>query len=141
MDEPPLIFMFLEHSQLTCRVTLLQGELRKLRPHSEVVFYNDFPLEEGKQIVASLLCQSQASLVTESHYAPCDLKIPKTYVVCSQDKCIPPPGQRLMAQAAGAKAIEFDCGHSPHAKDAESAELVKLIMDMSSRQDVCFGIS
>ncbi|KAI3325351.1 alpha/beta-hydrolase [Xylariaceae sp. AK1471] len=109
-----------------------EGELRLLTPQSEEIFYNDLPVEERRQIVASLLSQSQASLVTEAHYAPCDLKIPKTYVVCSQDKCIPPPSQLLMAQAAGAKVVEFDCGHSPHAKDAESAELVKLTVDMAA---------
>lgn len=84
--------------------------------------------------MSGLMYQSNASLVTGADYAATEVKIPKTYVVCSEDKCIPAPGQRAMANAMGAEIVEFECGHSPFMKEDESKELVKLILAIAALQ-------
>ncbi|KAI1847713.1 hypothetical protein JX266_006208 [Neoarthrinium moseri] len=64
--------------------------------------------------------------------AATEVKAPKIYVVCTNDKCIPALGQQAMANAMGARVIELTCGHSPFLKEAESKELVRLIMDLAT---------
>ncbi|KAI1862428.1 hypothetical protein JX265_009142 [Neoarthrinium moseri] len=109
-----------------------EGEMRLLNPEAMDVFYNDMPKEERESHFAGLMYQSHASLVTPTQYAATEVKAPKIYVVCTNDKCIPALGQQAMANAMGARVIELTCGRSPFLKEAESKELVRLIMDLAT---------
>lgn len=39
--------------------------------------------------------------------------ISSTYLVCQDDKAVPPQVQEMFASAAGSKVIKCDAGHSP----------------------------
>jgi hypothetical protein len=103
-----------------------------LNPHADQIFYHDVPSSLWQPLMDSLMYQSRASLVTPAEFTAAELQIPKTYVVCTEDRCIHPIGQRAMAGAMGAKVIEFACGHSPQIKEDESKQLVKLIVEMAA---------
>jgi hypothetical protein len=71
--------------------------------------------------------QVESSLKSIVPFVASDLKIPKTYVVCTEDKAIDVNGQRAMAGAAEAQTVEWHCGHSPFLKEKETQEIVGLI--------------
>jgi pimeloyl-ACP methyl ester carboxylesterase len=53
-------------------------------------------------------------------------RIPRSYVLCTRDRAIPPALQRRMVEEAGlSEVVEIDTGHSPHmSATAELAEIV-----------------
>lgn len=53
--------------------------------------------------------------------------IPRSYVLCKQDRAIPPALQRRMLEAAGCSpVVELDTDHAPHlSRTAELAEIVQ----------------
>jgi hypothetical protein len=102
-----------------------------VNPQGGEHFYSDFPEDERDKYMAGIMYQSHASLVTGADYAATDVKIPKTYVVCTEDKTILTPGQYAMAGAMGAKIVELAGGHSPALKDVESKKLVELIIEVA----------
>jgi pimeloyl-ACP methyl ester carboxylesterase len=58
--------------------------------------------------------------------------IPRCYVLCTRDRAIPPPLQRLMAQRGSCmEIIELDTDHSPHL--SMTAELAEVLERMVTR--------
>lgn len=91
-------------------------------------FYNDVEDGDVKKYATAYLCgQSRKPFEDPLQYTMQDIKVPKTYVICTDDQAIYSPVQRMIAQAGEAKEVELNCGHSPFLKDAERDMLVKLI--------------
>jgi pimeloyl-ACP methyl ester carboxylesterase len=58
--------------------------------------------------------------------------IPRSYVLCTRDRAIPPALQRLMLERAGcAEVIELDTDHSPHLSATD--ELARLVERLATR--------
>jgi pimeloyl-ACP methyl ester carboxylesterase len=58
--------------------------------------------------------------------------IPRSYVLCTRDRAIPPALQRLMVERAGcAEVIELDTDHSPHLSATD--ELAPLVERLATR--------
>lgn len=72
--------------------------------------------------------QSRRPFETPVQYTAKELKIPKTYIVCTDDRAIPPVVQRMMSQVSGTAEVEIHCGHSPFLKDKETDQLVRIVL-------------
>lgn len=81
--------------------------------------------------MSGLMHQSQESFMVACDYVATDVKIPKVYVVCTEDQAIPPEGQQAMAAACQARVVELKTGHSPWMKEKEAQELLGLIKDLA----------
>jgi pimeloyl-ACP methyl ester carboxylesterase len=58
--------------------------------------------------------------------------IPKAYVLCTRDRAIPPPLQRLMAERAGCdEVVELHTDHSPHL--SETDDLARVVERLAMR--------
>jgi pimeloyl-ACP methyl ester carboxylesterase len=76
------------------------------------LLYNDLPDEEAAVWESRLIPQSQAvqsSMIEATAYK----YIPSTYVVCTNDKAVPPQYQEMFARAVGASVVKIDAGHMP----------------------------
>ncbi|KAL3488562.1 alpha/beta-hydrolase [Aspergillus germanicus] len=74
--------------------------------------YSDLPDAEAKLWESRLIPQSykvQTTPVTRAAYE----YIPSTYLVCENDKAVPPELQRMFAGMANAEVGTCDAGHSP----------------------------
>jgi len=75
------------------------------------VFYADSSAAEADRC-AALLRPMPASAMSAHAAPPAWLSIPSTYVICGNDKAIPPSSQRRMALRA-TSTVEWPCDHSP----------------------------
>ncbi|KAI2469422.1 alpha/beta-hydrolase [Annulohypoxylon bovei var. microspora] len=92
------------------------------------------PEEERVGLKKSLVHQSKASLEAPILYTAVDVKVPKTYIVCSKDSSLPASLQEQMAQTAGCKVVKIEAGHFPFLQSAEKAqEVVDVIMDVAGQ--------
>ncbi|KAJ0417428.1 alpha/beta-hydrolase [Aspergillus carlsbadensis] len=74
--------------------------------------YSDLPSAEAQLWESRLIAQSyrvQTTPVTRAAYE----YIPSTYLVCENDRAVPPEIQRMFAALAGARVEACGAGHSP----------------------------
>lgn len=92
-------------------------------PAPEPVFYHDVPSDLAAEWSARLGPQTVSSF-SQPLSAAGWRRIPSTYLVCTQDRAIPPVAQRAMA-ADATTVHELDSGHSPFA--SAPAHVARLI--------------
>lgn len=92
------------------------------------LFYADVPLEEAERAIARLKPQSFV-VVEEIVSAAAWHTVPSTYVVCEQDRAIPPVVQELMAKRA-TSVRRMPTSHSPFL--SRPYELAQLIAEVAT---------
>jgi pimeloyl-ACP methyl ester carboxylesterase len=92
------------------------------------IFYADVPLEEAERAIAQLKPQSFIA-VKEIVSAAAWHTVPSTYVVCEQDRAIPPAVQELMAKRA-TSVRRMPTSHSPFLSRPD--ELAQLIAEVAT---------
>lgn len=82
------------------------------RPQTpEEIFYADVPQDLIDAAVPRLTTQTLSSFATPQTRAAWQ-QIPSTYVICDQDRAIPPAAQKAMSQAA-TNVVTIGTSHSP----------------------------
>lgn len=81
------------------------------------LFYADVPADEAAAAVTRLRPQSAASFATPVPQAAWR-ELPATYVVCTEDQCIPEEAQRTWS-ARCADVVELPSSHSPFLSHAD----------------------
>lgn len=76
------------------------------------IFYHGLPEDLARKGTERLGPQPLSLLTTPVHIDGVSMP-PQEYVVCSQDRAIMPPLQRLMSTRSPAKVYEIESGHSP----------------------------
>lgn len=111
------------YGPLTWIVPVGEG-LLGVAPGEEVdLFYGDLPADDAAAAVLRLQPQAAASFVQPATAAAWR-DVPSTYVVCTQDHCIPEAAQREWAQRCG-EVLELSTSHSPFlARPDDVAELL-----------------
>ncbi|KAI1408734.1 Alpha/beta hydrolase fold-1 [Hypoxylon sp. FL1857] len=99
---------------------MLEGPARTL-------LYNDVEESRVKEALQLLVWQSETTYAPERLHVASEVRAKKTYVVCKNDKMVPPEKQYQRAAEAGATVVELDCGHSPFLLEKETALLVDII--------------
>lgn len=84
---------------------------------ARAVFYSDFDDEQFAEIVTTLSPQRMANF-NEHPEAHAFYEKPSTFVVCTQDMCIHPHIQRVLARRS-MRAAAWDCGHFPMITEAD----------------------
>jgi pimeloyl-ACP methyl ester carboxylesterase len=77
-------------------------------------FYHDVPEPLRSQAVQHLVKVSQGVKGATQYFAPWK-HVPATYIICEEDKALPPDIQRAFASQAGGtwKIVSSPTGHSP----------------------------
>lgn len=92
------------------------------------LFYHDVDPARVQQALALLLRQSPRGLAGDLVATAPQIKVPKYYISCRNDRVISFENQMQLARDAGATvAAELDCGHSPFLRDEEIKVLVRVI--------------
>jgi len=92
------------------------------------VFFNGVPTAEAEEGAKLALSSSIASFYTPMQHDPAELGIPRKYIACEEDRCVPFEHQLKMAASKDFEVVRrFKCGHSPFMLDRETAEIVDLI--------------
>ena len=76
------------------------------------VFYHDVPEDIAQHAIRKMGPQPLQLFDTPVALGHATLP-PADYAICTQDRAIPPPLQRLMAKRAGARLYFLNSGHSP----------------------------
>lgn len=92
-----------------------------------MLLYDDVEESRQKSALQMLHLQSEATYDPDRSQTASDVRALKIYVVCTKDKIVPPEKQYQRVAAAGATAVELDCGHSPFLLDKETEVLVDVI--------------
>lgn len=80
---------------------------------ARTVFYHDVPEAVALSAIEKMGPQPLALFDAPVHLGDAVLP-PAEYVICTQDRAIPPPLQRLMASRTPARVYELESGHSPY---------------------------
>ena len=100
-----------------------EGLLGVAEDRAHDLFYGDVEPTVAAQAQARLLPQAAASFGQPVHNAAWR-DVPSTYVVCSEDRCIPPSAQREWSTRA-TETVELATSHSPFlARPAALADLL-----------------
>ncbi|EFX05244.1 hypothetical protein CMQ_3313 [Grosmannia clavigera kw1407] len=76
--------------------------------------YDDATEEESKRAFKLITTHSQDAFETEVDFIPSDITIPKSYIICENDRVIPVAVQEQMINGTpGMKAHRLSAGHSP----------------------------
>jgi pimeloyl-ACP methyl ester carboxylesterase len=94
------------------------------------VFYHDVPADTAQQATDRLGPQPLAVFATPVSLEGAQLP-PHEYVICTEDRAIPPELQRLMAERSPARVHELPAGHSPFY--SHTAEVVQVLMGETSK--------
>ncbi|KAJ4024640.1 hypothetical protein NW752_003205 [Fusarium irregulare] len=92
-------------------------------------FYNDLPSDDADKALAQCAHQSTASLETGADFVATDITVPKTYVICDIDHCIPVEGQQAMAGAMG-EGVQIEtihAGHVPFLSEEAMGKVVDIV--------------
>jgi len=73
---------------------------------------------------------------TTINYTPGNLKMPKTLVVCTEDKSVVKELQVLCAEMWGAKQVEVKTGHSPWMDEDARETIVGVVREMAGTVQV-----
>ena len=94
-----------------------------LATRTEEFLYADCPPDVATAAAARLTRQSVAAIATPQS-APAWRTVPSTYVICDEDRAVPPPAQEAMSARAGT-VHRLPSSHSPFlSRPAEVAEVV-----------------
>ncbi|KAI8959596.1 Alpha/beta hydrolase fold-1 [Daldinia sp. FL1419] len=98
-------------------------------PHdlARALLYHDVEEPRVNEALRLLVWQSESASTPDGLCVVSDIPVPKTYVVCKNDKIVMPKDQYRFAEAAGATVVELECGHSPFLIEKETAALVDII--------------
>lgn len=69
--------------------------------------------EELARYWDGVVTHSQDAFEVPITFSAADITIPKSYLVCTQDQCVPGPLQEQLAESLGFKAERIDAGHFP----------------------------
>ncbi|MDQ3717512.1 MAG: alpha/beta hydrolase, partial [Actinomycetota bacterium] len=91
------------------------GVSRALTP--ETVFYGDVPQNLIDAALPRLTTQTLSSFAAPQTRAAWE-NVPSTYVICDEDRALPPPAQEAMSQAA-TSVLRLNSSHSPFLSQPE----------------------
>ncbi|KAI1806181.1 alpha/beta-hydrolase [Daldinia bambusicola] len=94
---------------------------------------NDLPIseEERMEVARSMMHQSKASLEAPIQFSAADVTVPKTYIVCTEDKSLPAPLQEQLAHATGCDIVRLPVTHFPFFESGDSPKkVVDAIVDI-----------
>ncbi|CAH0054376.1 unnamed protein product [Clonostachys solani] len=94
---------------------VLEEEVLHLQEPAKPLFYSDLD-QEGQDAAWENLskAQSRASFCLFPNFITSDILIPKTYILCEQDKAVDPSHQEAFAQIGQYdKIVRLPSGHSP----------------------------
>ncbi|KAF5009092.1 hypothetical protein FDECE_4644 [Fusarium decemcellulare] len=95
--------------------------------------YSDIE-QSAKDEAAAYVChQGRGPFEIVVECTPADLDIPKTYVVCANDKIFPKELQLFVADKWGAKILEIESGHSPWMIESHRKWLVDLVAQEAAK--------
>ncbi|KAB5583603.1 Alpha/beta hydrolase fold-1 [Coniochaeta sp. 2T2.1] len=96
---------------------------------AEVFYHNIEP--EARNEAASLLCSASIMpFKVPVVFTMQKVTVPKTYIVCTHDRAIPPEVQRFVArEGGGCKVVEVDSGHSPFLNEAAREVIVRVVVE------------
>lgn len=75
--------------------------------------------EELEKYWKGVVTHSQDAFEVPVTFSAADITIPKSYLICTQDQCVPGPLQEHLAQSLGFKAERIDAGHFPFLSQPE----------------------
>jgi pimeloyl-ACP methyl ester carboxylesterase len=109
------------------RASAIEGALEVDPDLAADMFYHMCSVDVARRAVERLRPQPDAPLATPAHLSAEHWgAVPKTYILCTQDRTIPLAAQRRMAaRAPGIKLVEIDTDHSPFYSDPHG--LAKLL--------------
>lgn len=95
------------------------------------MFYNDVDRAEAEDLFKQLLPQASTIFDEPIEHLAADIKkVPKTYIVCEDDRAMPAGAQEDWAGLGGFRLASIDTGHSPFiVGPAKTAQLIKKIVD------------
>ena len=111
MLEPGQALLDAMQHQLPDWIELDQEAGSHLATRTEEVLYGDCPPEVAAAAAARLTRQSAAAIATPLSVAAWQ-EVPATYLVCDEDRAVPPPAQEMMASRA-ATVEHAPSSHSP----------------------------
>ena len=77
-------------------------------------FYSDCDPADAERAVAQLHVEPMAPMFTPVTLTAANYgRVPKSYILTTEDRVVPPALQRELAAAAGAEVHELTSGHSP----------------------------
>lgn len=83
------------------------------------MLFSDMSAAEQDKYWPGVKLQSQDAFELAVTYSAADITIPKGYVVCTQDQCVPGPLQEHLAQSLGFTFEKIDAGHFPFLSQPE----------------------
>jgi pimeloyl-ACP methyl ester carboxylesterase len=100
-----------------------EGDTTRVDPEKAAdIFYRDSDPERARRLVAELRPMRMDAFSTAAE--PAFHAIPASYLICSEDRALPPAAQRKMAERAD-EVWEWDTDHSPFlTRPKELAELI-----------------
>ncbi|KIL85327.1 hypothetical protein FAVG1_11282 [Fusarium avenaceum] len=104
-------------------------DICNLNDKTKDTFYHDTTSEVADKAVSDCVPQSTASLETPSEFVATDISVPRTYVVCEIDRCIPMQGQLAMAGAMGdgVSVERINAGHVPFLNEEALPKIVEIV--------------
>jgi hypothetical protein len=87
-----------------------------LNENAKEVFYNDVPddIRDPMMKETTGVLQSFGAFMSPVGFVPSDLAIQATYLVCENDKCVPPSLQEgQLVSALNIRVEKCSAGHSP----------------------------
>ena len=110
LDEGESLLDAMQH-QLPDWIELDEAQSSHLATRTDEVLYADCPPELAEAAGARLTRQSVAAIATPQSAAAWKT-VPSTYVICEQDRAVPPPAQEAMSARAGT-VHRLPSSHSP----------------------------
>ena len=110
LDAGESLFDAMQH-QLPDWISLDEAAGSHIAVRSEEVLYGDCPPEVAAAAAARLTRQSVAAIATPQTAAAWQ-SLPSTYLICEQDRAVPPPVQEAMSARAGT-VRRVAASHSP----------------------------
>ncbi|KAL6412950.1 hypothetical protein AUP68_02444 [Ilyonectria robusta] len=96
-------------------------------------FYSDVDQPAKDEAWAHVCHQSKAPFEVPIVCTPTELNIPKTYIVCANDKIFAKEVQLFIAEKWGATPLEIKSGHSPWLVDSHRDWLVEVIAEQAAK--------
>jgi pimeloyl-ACP methyl ester carboxylesterase len=119
-------------SQLTANISFDEGAAASSVARSAVrdLFYGDCTVEASERATRLLVPEPVGPASTPVHVtAERWGSVPRSYIVCTQDRAISPAQQRAMIASVGVdRVIEMDSSHSPFISQPE--RLATLLIDL-----------
>lgn len=91
----------------------------KLLDAAKSVLFGGLSEEEQQKYFKGAALMSQDAFETPVPFSAADLTIPKSYLVCTLDECVPGPLQEKLAKELGFTFEKMDCGHFPFLSQPE----------------------